>query len=350
MKSTCRKAGIQYSDAKGAASGARTPDMVRRSLLASTLMSVSMPLFAAQAWPSRPITIVIPYSPGTGNDIVGRLLAAKLPKYLGNDSIVVENRAGASGYIATDYVRRAKPDGYVMLLSSVSFSINVYTMKVKYGVSDFSPVAMVGRQPFTLVVNRSVPASSVAQLVAYMKANPGKLSAGQGGPTGTTYFLLESFEKATGVHVVSAAYKGTTDAMMDLLADRIQLLFAPISTSMSYLNSGHVRVLGVTGSARTPIMPDVPTFTELGYPMLDISTWFAFLGPAGMPRHVVDTMDQALSKTLMLKEVAEPLIKQGIVPSYESADKLGSFLRSDMEMWGRLVNDSAAGRQSKKRP
>lgn len=317
------------------------PNPLRRALLGSALMSVALPALAKSDWPSRPINIVVPYSPGTGNDLVARVVGAKMPNYLGGNHVVVQNKAGASGYIATDFVRRAAPDGYTLMLASVSFSVNLYTLNVNYKLADFTPVAMIGEQPFTLVVNAEVPANTVEELVKYMKANPGKLSAGQGGPTGSTFFMLQLFEQTAGVgKLVSAAYSGTYDALMDLQANRIQLLFAPVSTTFAFLKGGKVKALAMTGSQRTEVLPKVPTFKESGFPGLDLSTWFGLLGPKGMPQDAIAALDQAVQKTVSNKADMAPLIAQGVEPGYLPSAKFKPYLEHDLQTWRKLVDDS----------
>ena len=294
---------------------------------------------AQQDFPVRPITLLIPFPPGTGNDIVGRLVGNKLPEYLGQ-RVVADNRAGASGNIAVDAARRAAPDGYTLVVASTSFAINLHTMKGSHTLADFTPVAMIGKLPYTLMVAKSVPAKNIKELVDLLKAKPGQLNAGQGGPTGTTYFLVETLKKTAGVEVQSVPYKGTTAGMMDLLADRMHIMFAPMVTSLPHYRAGKVQVHGVTGAKRSALMPDVPTFIDLGYPMLDIPTWFAFLGPAGIPRNTVKILSDGIAKALASKDVADALANQGVEPAYGSPAELDAFLKADTAMWGKLVKEA----------
>lgn len=309
-------------------------------------MLISLPclavsgLAAAQTpYPSRVISVQIPFPPGTGNDLLGRALANKLPSYL-RQSVVVENRAGASGYIATEYVRRSAPDGHTLVLTSVSFSIVPNTTTLKYTPEDFTAVAMLGTLPFILIVNKSLPVSSMKDLIDYVKERPGKLSIGQGGPTGTTYFLVESLKKISGIDVVSVPYKGTTDAMRDLLAGHIHLMFAPLSTGLTYHRTNEVKLLGITGSERTALLPELATFTQQGYPALDISTWFALLGPAGMSPNAVQVLSEALEKTLATEQVIQTLNSLGIIPDYQGPTALASFLQEDARRWNAMVKES----------
>lgn len=294
---------------------------------------------STQAFPVKPITLLIPFPPGTGNDVVGRIIGNKLPEFLGQ-RVVADNRAGASGNIAVEAARRSAPDGYTLVVASTSFALNLYTMKVDHTLADFTPVALIGKLPYTLMVSKSVPAKNIKELVEVLKSKPGQMNAGQGGATGTTYFLTETFAKVAGFSVQSVPYKGTTAGMMDLLADRTHIMFAPMVTSLPHYRAGKVQVHGVTGAKRSALMPDVPTFIELGYPMLDIPTWFAFLGPAGIPRNTVKILSDGVAKTLASKEVIDQLANQGVEPAYGAPAELEAFLKADTAMWARLVKEA----------
>ncbi|WP_321893634.1 Bug family tripartite tricarboxylate transporter substrate binding protein [Paraburkholderia tropica] len=316
------------------------PSTMRRSLLVAALsMGASRWARSATIFPARPVTIEIPYSPGSGNDLIGRVVAPQLSANL-RQPVVVENRPGASGYIATEFVRREPPNGYRLVLASVSFSINPYSINAHYGLEDFTPVAMLGTLPFTLMLNPAIPASNMKELADVIRARPGKLFAGQGGPTGTTYFLVEALQQTVGAKVVSVPYRGSTDAMLDLLSGRIDMLFAPISTALMYYRARKVRVLGVTGNSRAHILPEVPTFNEKSFPKLDISTWFGLLGPAGLSTGTVATLAAATQGALQKPAVIDTLLKQGIVTGYGSPSQLHDFIANDMAMWKRLVSQA----------
>lgn len=294
---------------------------------------------SGQAFPTKPITLLIPFPPGTGNDIVGRLVGNKMSENFGQ-RVVADNRTGASGHIAVDAARRATPDGYTLVVASTSFAINLQTMKTGHTLADFTPVAMIGKLPYTLMVSKSIPAKNLKELIEHLKARPGQLNAGQGGPTGTTFFLTETLKKTAGVDLQSVPYKGTTAGMMDLLADRMHLMFAPMVTSLPHYQAGKVQVHGVTGNKRSALMADVPTFIELGYPMLDIPTWFAFLGPAGIPRNTVKILSDGVAKALTSKDVIDALGNQGVEPGYGTPAELDAFLKTDTAMWVRLVKEA----------
>lgn len=308
-------------------------------VLAAVALACLLSPVAAQEFPSKPITLLIPFPPGTGNDVVGRIVGAKLSEYLGQ-RVVADNRAGASGNIAIEATRRAAPDGHTLVIASTSFSINLYTMKVNFGLADFTPVATIGQLPYTLMVTQSMPAKNIKELVAVMKTRQGHYNGGSGGPTGTSYFLLESFKKAAGLDIQLVSYKGTTAGVADLLAERTHIMFAPMVTSLPQYRAGKVQVHGVSGAKRSTLMPDVATFNESGYPMLDIPTWFAILGPAGIPNDAVKTLNEAIGKALASKDVIDALGNQGVEPGFGTPAQLSAFLKADTAMWARLVKEA----------
>jgi tripartite-type tricarboxylate transporter receptor subunit TctC len=305
------------------------------TVLAAALIAVAAPVAAQQNYPSKPITLLIPFPPGTGNDVVGRIVGNKLDEFLGQ-RVVADNRPGASGNIAIELAKHAQPDGYTLVVASTSFSINQYTIKGAAQPSDFTTVALIGTLPYTLMVSKSVPASNLDELIKLLKAHPGKYNGGTGGPTGTSSFLLQTFSEAAGVDVQMIAYKGTTAGIVDLVSGRTQLMFAPMVTSLPHYRAGKIRVLGVLSEKRSPLMPDVPTLAESGYP-IDVSTWFGILGPAGMPAPVVKTLSEAVRKTLASKDVVDALTKQGVEPHFASPADTAAFLKTDSAAWGKLV-------------
>jgi tripartite-type tricarboxylate transporter receptor subunit TctC len=235
--------------------------------------------------------------------------------------------------------RRAEPNGYTVAVASSSFSVNRWTMlSATYSLADFTPIAMLATQPYSLMVSKSVPSKNVRDLVDLLKKDPSKFNGGQG--SGTGYFLLSVLNRQMGAGIETIAYKGTTDAVVDLLAGRIQLLFAPITTAFPYYVSGEARMVGVSGSQRAALMPDVPTFTESGYPALDISTWFALLGPKGIATSDVQVLSNAVAKALEMPDVIALLAKNGISPDYRTPSELATFLKADIERWEDIVKAS----------
>lgn len=294
----------------------------------------------AQAWPTKPITLLIPFPPGTGNDIIGRVLGAEMTKDLGQP-VLAENRAGVSGNIAMGMTSKAAPDGYTLVVGSTSYSINVYTLKGTAPLSAFTPVALIGKLPYTLMVSPQVPAKNIQELIALLKAKKGQYNGATGGPTGTSFFLTVALKQATGVELEIVPYKGTTEAVADLLDGRVHILFAPMATAIPHYKSGKIRVFGTTGVKRNPLTPDAPSFIEAGYPTLDIPSWFGFMGPAGIPRPVVERINQASNKALVSKDAMDKLGNIGIEPSPGTPAEFDAFLKQESATWAKL--SKAAG-------
>jgi tripartite-type tricarboxylate transporter receptor subunit TctC len=312
--------------------------LTRRALTISALACAGGFARAERAYPSQVISMLVSFPPGTGIDVVGRIVARKVQDILGQP-VVVENRSGAFGDLAVQAARRAQPNGYTVVVAGSSFSVNRWTMaNATYAVDDFTPIAMLASQPYALMVSQSVPAKTLPELVKMLQADPGKFNAGQG--SGTGFFLMSVLNKAMGVNVEAVAYKGTSEAVADLLAGRIQLLFAPVTTMYAYYTSGAAKVLGLSGPTRAVLMPDVPTFSEAGYPSLDISTWFALLGPKGIAQDDVEVLSGAVAKALAMPDVVALLATNSIVPDYQSPADLTGFLKTDMERWQGIVRAS----------
>jgi tripartite-type tricarboxylate transporter receptor subunit TctC len=312
--------------------------LTRRAFVVSALACANGFARAERPYPTQLINMLIPFPPGTGNDVVGRVVGKKVADMVGQP-VVVDNRSGAFGNIAMETTRRAEPNGYTVALASTSFSVNRWTMlSATYSLADFTPIAMLATQPYTLMVSNSVPSKSVRDLVNLLKKDPSKFNGGQG--SGTGLFLLSLLNRELGVSIETIAYKGTTEAVVDLLAGRTALLFAPITTVLPYYISGQARVIGVSGTGRSSLMPDVPTFAESGYPTLDISTWFAMLGPKGMAAADVQVLSNASAKAVQMPDVIELLGKNGISPDYRPPAELASFLKSDLERWEGIVKGS----------
>lgn len=316
----------------------RSTLLPRIAVVCMLLGAAGAPL-AQQDFPVKPVTVLIPFPPGTGNDVVGRIVGSKVGEIL-NQRFIADNRAGASGNIAIDQARRAAPDGYTLVVASTSFSINLYTMKSNFGLADFTPVALLGKLPYTLMVAKSLPAKTIKELAELIKNRPGQYNAASGGPTGTSFFLLESFKKAGGFDIQMVPYKGTTDGVVDLIAERTHMMFAPMVTSLGHYRAGKIQLHAVTGGKRSALIPEVPTFIESGYPSLDIATWFAFLGPAAIPGNVVKVLSDATAKALASKDVIDQLTKVGVEPSFGTPAELDAFLKSDTAMWGKMVKES----------
>ena len=298
----------------------------------------------AQAWPTKPITLLIPFPPGTGNDIIGRVLGTEMSKTLGQP-VVAENRAGVSGNIAMEATARAAPDGHTLVVGSTSYAINVFTLKGTAPLSAFTQVALIGKLPYTLMVSPQVPVRDIKDLVALLKAKKGQYNGATGGPTGTSFFLTVALKQATGVELEIVPYKGTTEAVTDLLDGRVHILFAPMATAIPHYKSGKIRIFGTTGVKRNPLTPDVPSFIESGFPTLDVPSWFGFMGPAGIPRAVVTRLNDAANKALAAKDALDKLNNIGIEPSPGTPEDFDAFLNQDSANWAKMVKGAGVTAQ-----
>lgn len=294
----------------------------------------------AQDFPSKPITIVVPFGPGTTNDIIARQLAQDMTGTLGQ-SVIVENRAGATGNIAIDLVAKSRPDGYMLVIASMSNILNQVTGNASSDLmKDFAPVAFSGRTPYSLLVPNELPAKTVAELVDLARQQPGKLNyAGFVG--GVPQFLGEMLNRAAKINTVMVPYKSTTDALVDLLANRIQLWFTPVASGIPVQSARQARMLAVTGDTRARVLPDIPTFKEMGYPDLTVDVVYFLLAAKGTPQPVVDKLSNAIGKALANPKVNDALLAQGIEEKRGTPAEVGAYLAGEVRRWGDIVKLSA---------
>jgi tripartite-type tricarboxylate transporter receptor subunit TctC len=313
----------------------------RRAVVAATLVNVVVPVTAdAQDFPSKPITIVVPFGPGTTNDIIARQLAQDMTGTLGQ-SVIVENRAGATGNIAIDYVSKSRPDGYTLVIASMSNILNQVTGNANYDLmKDFAPVAFSGRTPYSLFVPNELPARSVTELVDLARQQPGKLNyAGYVG--GVPQFLGEMLNRAAKINTVMVPYKSTTDALVDLMSNRIQIWITPIASGVPVQSAKQARMLAVTGETRARVVPDIPTFKELGYPDMTVDVVYFLLAAKGTPAPIVDKVSAAIGKALDNPKVKEALLVQGIGEKRGTPAEVGTYLAGEFRRWDEIVKLSA---------
>ena len=304
------------------------------------LLTLQAPV-AAQDYPNRAISIVCPFGPGTAIDIIGRQLAQHMTGTLGQ-SVIVDNRAGATGNIATDYVAKSKPDGYTIFITSTSIILNQIVSAPGYNLQrDFEPIALSGVLPYALAVPSSLPAQNVQDLVAMAKAKPGKLNY-VGYIGGVPQFLGEMLNRAAGINIAMVPYKSTTDAASDFASGRVEVLWTPVPSSLPFVSSKQGRVLGVTGSKRATILPDVPTLKEAGYPDLTVEVGYWFLAPAGTPKPVVEKLSGAITAALHDQKVAAALAAQGVEKKEGGPEQTRAYLAAELHKWEAIVKQSAA--------
>lgn len=306
------------------------------ALIAVVLASLGACREARAAYPDRPIRIVVAYAAGGTGDLVGRLVAEGLRVRLGV-TVIVENQGGASGAIATAAVARSKPDGYTLLLAgNALFAILPHMQKVNYDpVKDFTAVANLGEGLRVLAINKAVSAVTLAEFVAYAKSNPGKLNYGSAGIGSTLHIMTETFRRAAGFDAVHVPFRGAGPATQALLQGDIQFLID--TTVIPHVEQGTLRGLAAVSDRRNPDLPDLPTLAELGYPTIRTSGWQALLGPAGLPRDVVDALNEQLVELFKDPAFVSRLRKVGVTPRYRGPSELDKDLREDHEYFGAIL-------------
>jgi tripartite-type tricarboxylate transporter receptor subunit TctC len=287
----------------------------------------------AQAFPSKPIRLVVPFPAGSATDGIARVIGASLGTAIGQP-VLVENKAGADGAIAATEVARAAPDGYTLLMATNSPMSAVPAMKKvpPYDpIADFTPITDVGRYTFFMVVHPSVPANTIAELVQHAKANPGKLNYATGNTTGIVSTAL--FASLAGIEMVHVPYKGEPQAMTDLIAGRVQFLVASAATAVPHVREGRLRALAVTLEQRSPVLPDVPTIAEAGLPKFRLTSWAGVFGPAKMPPEVAERLNREFVAAIGRPEVQAAMAKQAFLLTGSSMEKLGSLVREQLDSY-----------------
>lgn len=296
----------------------------------------------AQAFPSRPLRMVVGFPPGGPNDIAARVVSQKLGDLLG-EKVVIENRPGAAGNIGTELVARAAPDGYTLLLGSAGpQAINpaLYPNLPFDMLRDLAPVSLVAQIPSGLVVNPAVPATTVAELIALARKQPGKLHYGSGG-SGTTLHLSGAlFALAAGVNLTHVPYKGTAPAITDVASGQVEMIFAAIPSVLPLVSAGKLRLLAVTTRARSPAVPNVPTVAEAGLPDYEVTPWFGVFTASGVPKPVLRRLNEEVRKAVASAEVRESFAKQGLEPATNSPEEFEAMLRAEIAKWSRVVRET----------
>lgn len=317
----------------------------RRCLQAASL-SCAMALAPAawgQGYPSHPVRIVIPLSPGGTTDIPGRLIASKLSEALGQN-FFVENKPGAGSTIGADFVAKSKPDGYTLLLTATPHVIvgNLYKKLPYDTLADFTPVTRVASGPYVLVVHPSLGANSVKELIAMAKASPGKIDFASSGNGSAQHLVGALFMHMAGVELTHIPYKGSGPAQADLMAGVVKVSFVGTPIAIPHVKSGRLKALGVTTSRRSAQMPDVPTIAEAGVPGYEAIVWVGLLAPAKTPRDIVVKLNSEIGKILASPEIQRQLSASGVDATPTTPEEFGSYLKSEFEKWGKVVRDSGA--------
>ena len=301
------------------------------ALLCNVILAPSI-ASAGDVYPSKSIKVIVPFPPGGGADTLMRLIAPSVGE-LWKQSIVIENRPGASGFIGADLVAQSPADGYTLLMGSTA----AVTEK---NIAQFSPVALVSASPYVVTINPSLNISSIKALITYAKSSPGKIRYGSSGPGSASHLAGELFASMAGVTLLHVPYKGTGQALTDLLAGHIDLMFAPAQTVMPQIESGKLLALAQTGAKRSEALPNFPTVAEAGLPAYSAVGWFGLFAPANTPKMTVQKINQTVMFVLGQEKVRKAMLERGSDPASGSAEEFAAFLRLDQSKWAKLIKDN----------
>lgn len=312
-----------------------------RPAAALVLLVLSAPLIAQQ-YPARPVRMIIPFPIGSAADIIARAMEPQLREQLGQP-IVIDNRGGAAGNIAADLTAKSAPNGYTVMMGTIgTHAINhaLYTKLSYHPVRDFTPIAIVGESPNVLVTTAKIPAATVRELIAFVKAKPGQFNYGSSGAGTTVHLSGELFNAMAGVKTVHVPFKGATEALTALLGGETDLMFASMSSAIPMVKAGRLKAFAVTGAQRSPSMPDLPTMSEAALPGFSAAAWFCIAGPAGIPAPIAATLTKAALSALETKEARDRLFVSGVEVRPGNAADLAALIKSEMAKWAKVVKDS----------
>ncbi|CAM3376110.1 Bug family tripartite tricarboxylate transporter substrate binding protein [Cupriavidus taiwanensis] len=321
----------------------------RRLLAAGVALATAIAGFAGAAhaqggYPTKPITLIVPFSAGGTTDILARIVGLQLGKALGQP-VVIDNRPGAGGNIGASLAAKAPGDGYTLFMGTIgTHAINqsLYSKLPYDPVKDFAPITRVAMVPNLVVANPKVPVNNIKELIAYVKANPDKLSYGSSGSGSSMHLSGELFNSMTGLHIQHIPYKGSAPAVNDLLGNQIGLMFDNMPSSYPHVKAGKLRALAVTSAKRSPALPNVPTVAESGVPGYEATSWFALYATGGTPQAIVDRLNAEVVKILAMPDVKKQMADQGAEPNPEKPAQLAAFMKSETAKWAKVVKASGA--------
>jgi tripartite-type tricarboxylate transporter receptor subunit TctC len=308
-------------------------------LALSMVFPLSAAVAAADAYPSRPVRFIIPFAPGGVTDIIGRVVAVKLAERIGKQ-VIVDNRGGAGGTLGIEMAAKSKPDGYTLLFTTAAFATNPSLYKVPYDpIKSFIPIAKVGSGPNVLIVHPAVPVNSVKELIALAKKQPGKLACSAAGAGSFGHLAIELFKAMAGVDFMIVQFKGGGPAVIDTMGGHSQIHFSALTTTLPHIKSGKLKALGISGSVRSKLLPDVPTIAEAGVPGYEASIWLGLLAPAGTPKTIVDKLYKELAATLNSEDTKKRLENQGVEVDLMGPPAFGKFIQAEIVKWEKVVKE-----------
>ncbi len=321
--------------------------MIRPFILLLAALTVLAQPARADDYPSRPIRLIVGFAAGSSGDVIARIVAHKLGDEL-KQNVVVEDKPGASSMVATDYVARSAKDGYTLMFATIATVINMTMMQAKAPnvEKDMTPIALIGSIPNILVVNPALSVSDVKGLIALAKQKPDELNYGASGIGSGPHLATELFKQMAGVKMTGVLYPGSGQTAVDLIAGRIQVMFAPAPTVLGLIKDGRVKALATTEAKRSSVAPDLPTIAEAALPGYATGLWFGILGPAGLPKPVVDTLSKTTNAALNDPDVLKELQSQGLNAASGSPDEFVSFIKSETERWARVIKSMDAAKKA----
>jgi tripartite-type tricarboxylate transporter receptor subunit TctC len=312
-----------------------------------SITTVSSIAYAQSTYPNRPIKFIAPFPPGGTSDVLGRIMAQKLSDALGQ-SVIVENRPGASGNIGHDIAAKAAPDGYTLLLSNSSTVVNnphLFKQMSFDWYKDFSPISLVAIAGQVLVVHPSVPVKSVSELTALAKSKPGQLNFGSGGKGIQSHITGEMYKTAANVDIVHIPYKGTGVAVADLVAGQIHMVFSDMAPAVPFIKANKLRALAVTSPQRSTTLPELPTMIELGFPNFEAANWWSIVTPKGVPNSIIDRINQELGKIMTSQEIKDSFEKLGVTPLYSEPSKVFELSRKESPIIGEILRKAGVEKE-----
>lgn len=312
---------------------------LKKALVAASLVMAAVAA-NAQQWPSKPITIVVPFPPGGFNDTLARTLSAELPKVLGQP-VLVDNKPGGNSVIGTEFVARAAPDGHTLFIGATPMAVVQHLYKTSFDAKkDFAAITIGGITQNVLVARTSLPANNVRELLAMAKANPGKLNYASTGNGSSNHLAFELFKNLSGTDLTHIPYKGSAPAVTDLISGRVDVMFNLIPNVMEHVKAGKLKVLAISGEQRSSLAPEIPTVSESGLPGFGFSVWIGVLAPAGTPRPVIERLNTEITKIVTSPEVRERFAKQGVEVAPTTPDRFNAYLKEEVDRWGKVVREA----------